>query len=142
MFIADPLPITIRSYSFIQVEATSKQISVWRLALGSSSIGTVEQSLTVMKKHDKRSLASRNGRASQSSAQSDGNFRVWPQRRNTGCKETNGSLRRPRAQCVDWSRRGNRERSDSGTYAAGNPDRLALSWRGRFGWGPSLRLVQ
>src|SRR6266571_80201 len=35
MFIADPLPITIRSYSFIRVEATSKQISVWRLALGS-----------------------------------------------------------------------------------------------------------
>src|SRR5256886_17013575 len=35
MFIADPLPITIRSYSFIRVDATSKQISVWRLALGS-----------------------------------------------------------------------------------------------------------
>src|SRR5256885_10337500 len=35
MFIADPLPITIRSYSFIQVDATSKQISVWRLAFGS-----------------------------------------------------------------------------------------------------------
>src|SRR6266705_3603620 len=51
-------------------------------------------------------------------------------------------LRRPRAQCVDWSRRGNRERSDSRTYAAGNPDRLALSWHGRFSWGPSLRLVQ
>src|SRR5207249_11533264 len=35
MFIADPLPITIRSYSFIRVDATSKQINVWRLALGS-----------------------------------------------------------------------------------------------------------
>ena len=55
MFIADPLPITIRSYSFIQVDATSNQISVWRLALGHPSIGTVERSLTVMKKHDKRS---------------------------------------------------------------------------------------
>ena len=93
--------------------------------MGHPSIGTVEQLLTVMKKHDKRSLASTNGRTSQSSAQSDGNFRVRPQRWNTRCKETNGPLRRPRAQRVDRSRRGNRERSDSGTYAAGNP----TDWR-------------
>src|SRR5207249_11403033 len=88
------------------------------------------------------SWASTNGRTSQSSAQSDGNFRVRPQRWNTRCKETNGPLRRPRAQRVDRSRRGNRERSDSGTYAAGNPDRLALSWHGQFGWIHSLLLVQ
>src|SRR6267143_4021512 len=89
-----------------------------------------------------RDLGAIVGRASHPSAESYGNFRVWPQRWNTGCKETNGSLRRPRAQRVDWSWRGNRERSNSGTYAASNPDRLAISWRGRFGWGPSLRVVQ